>query len=198
MDIRFEIVINSNDTERLALCRELCNQLMAHQQSLATIAPKAFDGMNFDTRLMPSFHKSPLKYLAVAMDGETPVGYVFATIESIAEGDKSTIPPWAPVRPGQRTQGFYPDWENPPEVVGCLNQLYIMPAYRGEGLGDQLLDMAMEWIEGDHEGISRVPMTFVYISNGNDAALRFYLERGFVVSHDVYNGFIAAAVRCGC
>jgi len=197
MDIHFETVRKDDDTAKLEQCRELCNQLMAHQQSKAVIAPEAFDGMNFDTRLAPSFRKSPLKHLVIAKDGETPVGYVFSTIESVSAGDKSTIPPWAPVRPDQRALGFYPDWGNgvAPDMVGCLNQLYITPPYRGAGLGDKLFDMAMAWIEGKHNGIDPVPMTFVYISNGNDAALRFYLERGFVVSHDVYNGFITAAVR---
>jgi len=197
MSIRFEVISEDNDFAGLVQCRELCNQLMAYQQSKAVIAPEAFDGMNFDTRLAASFHKSSLKHVVVAKNGDVPIGYVFSTIESVSAGDKSTIPPWVPVQQGQgqRVLGFYPDWDNPPDMVGCLNQLYIAPEHRGAGLGDKLFNTAITWIEGRHDGSDLVPMTFVYISNGNAAALRFYLDRGFVISHDVYGGFITAAVR---
>ena len=36
-------------------------------------------------------------------------------------------------------------------------------------------------------------MVFVYISNGNDDALKFYLQHGFTFSHHVFGGFIQAA-----
>ena len=36
-------------------------------------------------------------------------------------------------------------------------------------------------------------MVFVYISNGNDDALKFYLQHGFIFSHHVFGGFIQAA-----
>ena len=35
--------------EDIGQCRELCNELMAFQQSIATITPEWFDGMTFDT-----------------------------------------------------------------------------------------------------------------------------------------------------
>jgi hypothetical protein len=31
---------------------------------------------------------------------------------------------------------------------------------------------------------------FIFVSNGNNNALEFYLRKGFSVSHDILNGFI--------
>ena len=36
-------------------------------------------------------------------------------------------------------------------------------------------------------------MVFVYISNGNDDALKFYLQQGFAFGHHVFGSFIQAA-----
>ena len=49
----------------------------------------------------------------------------------------------------------------------------------------------MEWLES----FSDVNVIFVYISNGNDAALDFYLKNGFIYSHDVFGGFIKTAYK---
>lgn len=51
-NITFEIVTDGN----IEHCRDLCDELMAFQKSMAVIAPEQFDGMSFDTRL-----KKPLK-----------------------------------------------------------------------------------------------------------------------------------------
>jgi hypothetical protein len=37
-----------------------------------------------------------------------------------------------------------------------------------------------------------VCLIYVFISNGNEAAYRFYTAHGFVFSHDVLGGFIKA------
>lgn len=117
------------------------------------------------------------------------MGYVFSTIENTESGDKSQIPDWAPRTGPESVMGFYPDWT--PEKVGCLNHLYLRREYQRTGIGKKLLDAAMEWIEGFPD----VSVTFVYISNGNDAALDFYLKHGFIFSHDVFGGFIKAAYK---
>lgn len=31
---------------------------------------------------------------------------------------------------------------------------------------------------------------FIFVSNGNDSALRFYQHKGFKISHDILDGFI--------
>jgi len=167
-------------------CRELCDELMAFQKSRAFIAPEVFDGMNFDTRLKPSYNSAADKFLVAAYDGDAPIAYVFATIESTSGGDKSAIPDWAPDAGGE-ILGFYPDWA--PERAGILNHLYIRDGYKKMGIGKKLMSMAMDWI-WSFEGIDAA---FVYISNGNDYALDFYLNNGFKRSHDVFGGFITAA-----
>ncbi len=186
-NITHEIVKDGN----IEQCRDLCNELMAFQKSQAVIAPEAFDSMNFETRLKTSFENALQKQLIVIKDNGLPVGYVFSSIESISGGDKSSIPDWAPVSEGQTVLGFYPDWEELPGKVGCLNHLYFRPEYRGLGFGSKLLEVALEWLEGFDD----VPMTFVYVSNGNDYALDFYLKHGFTYSHDVFGGFIKAAFK---
>ncbi|MDR1124467.1 MAG: GNAT family N-acetyltransferase [Deltaproteobacteria bacterium] len=184
-NITIEIVTDGN----IEQCRDLCNELMAFQKSKATIAPEAFDSMNFDTRLKSSFKRSLHSQLVVVKDDEKPVGYVFSTIDRVSDGDKSYIPDWAPVKIGEKVVGLYPDWDDLPEKVGCLSQLYFRDEYRGMGLGSKLIGMAMEWLGSFPD----CDLAFVYISNGNDDAYDLYLRKGFVYSHDVFGGFIKAA-----
>lgn len=186
-DIVFELVTDGN----IEQCRELCNELMAFQQAQAVIAPQAFDSMNFETRLLSTYQNSPLNQLIVAKHNGTPIGYVFSTIEDVAQGDKSAPPEWAPKREGVEMLGFYPRWQRLPDKVGCLSQLYVRQGYRGLRVGEQLLERAMAWLEGFPD----VDLTFVYISNGNSAALDFYLRHGFTYSHEVFGGFIQAAYK---
>ncbi|WP_205700005.1 hypothetical protein [Cohnella luojiensis] len=77
-------------------CRELCNELMAFQKSMATIGPEIFDAMNFDTRMKKSYESAIDSQVIVVKDNGFPVGYVFSTIENI-ESSKNTVPEWAPV-----------------------------------------------------------------------------------------------------
>ena len=185
-NLNFEIITNEN----IEQCKDLCNELMSFQKSKAVKWPEFFDGMNFETRLKSSLVHSPVNHVIVAKDGDIPIGYVFSTIEDVNEGDKSDIPEWVPrVEPDMI--GFYPNWENFPKKVGCLNHLYFRADYRSCGLGSTLLEMALEWLESFDD----VDVTFVYISNGNDAALQFYLRHGFIFSHDVFGGFIYAAYK---
>jgi GNAT superfamily N-acetyltransferase len=185
------IVLKHITGDEIELCRDLCDELMAYQKSKAVMLPEVFDGMNFDTRLKASHANSPVNQLTVAMDGDDPAGYVFSSVEHVTQGDKSAIPPWAQTIRADNMMGFYPPWNNLPDRVGCLNHLYIRGRYRGSGLGTRLLDSAMAWF-GSLDGIGLI---FVYISNGNQAALDFYLKHGFTYSHDVFGGFIQAAYK---
>lgn len=187
MTIKIEVLSDEN----IEQCRDLCNELMSFQKSLAIISPAAFDNMNFETRLKASFESSPINQIIIAKDNDIPIGYVFSTIENVNGGDKSHIPDWAPVNSSHEVKGFYPDWSNFPSKVGCINHLFFKESYRGMGIGSKLLNMAMEWIESFPD----VNVSFVYISNGNDAALDFYIKHGFTFSHDVFGGFIKAAYK---
>ena len=183
------ITVNKITDGNIEECRDLCNELMHFQQAQATLSPQSFAGMNFDTRMKPSFDKAERSQVVVVKDGNKPIGYVFSTIESINNGDKSTFPEWAPIQGVVNCQGFYSDGVDLPEKCGCLNNLYLKPEYQSAGLGSQLLSVAMEWFAS----FSDVNLVFVYISNGNDRALAFYEKYGFVFSHDVFGGFIKAA-----
>ena len=191
--ITLELVQNGN----IEQCRDLCNELMVFQKSKAHIAPESFDLMNFDSRMKKSYENAPQSHVVVAKDDGRAIGYIFSTIDNITPEDNATYPDWAPHAensPGsypRSYQGFYPDWVKLPQKIGCLSNLYLRAEYRGLGLGVKLFDKAMEWLNSFPD----VNLSFVFISNGNDAALDFYLKRGFTFSHDVYGGFIKAAYR---
>lgn len=185
-NITIEVVTDGN----IEQCRELCNELMTFQKSKATLAPEAFDTMNFDTRMKKSFEHALASQVVVVKDNGIPVGYVFSTIDLIEEQNGS-IPDWAPVEDLETCKGFYPEWVQLPKKIGCLNNLYIRDEYRAMKLGSKLFDMSMAWLES----FADVDLIFVYVSNGNDAALHFYLSRGFTYSHDVFGGFIKAVYK---
>jgi len=185
-NITIEIVTDGN----IEQCRELCNELMAFQKSKAAIAPETFDLMNFDTRMKKSYENSLESQVIVVKDNGVPVGYVFSTIENI-ENSKNSYPDWAPIEDRNNSKSFYPEWDNLPNQVGCLNNLYLRDQYRDMRLGSKLFQMAMEWLES----FSHIDLIWIFISNGNDAALDFYLRRGFTFSHDVFGGFIKAVYK---
>jgi len=185
-NITIEIIEDGN----IEQCRDLCNELMAFQKSMAILFPEKFDLMNFDTRMKKSYENSLDSQVIVVKDKGVPVGYIFSTIDTIT-GEKRSIPNWAPKVEGVEQLGFYPSWDEFPEKVGCLSNLYLRDEYRSLGLGSKIFNMAMEWLESFED----VNITFVYISNGNDKALSFYLKNGFIFSHDVFGGFIKAAYK---
>jgi GNAT superfamily N-acetyltransferase len=185
-NITIEVVKDGN----IEPCRELCNELMAFQKSKATIAPEKFDAMNFDTRMKKSYESSLDSQVIIVKDKGIPVGYVFSTIENI-ENKKNSYPEWAPIENLENIQGFYPQWDHLPQKIGCLNNLYVRDQYRHMGLGSRLFDMSMEWLESFQD----IDLVFIYVSNGNDEALNFYLHRGFTFSHDVFGGFIKALYK---
>ena len=186
-NITFEVITDGN----IEVCRDLCNELMVFQKTKATIAQESFDGMNFDTRMKRSFENAFASHTAVVKDNGLAIGYVFSTIDCVEESDRNACPDWAPVKGLSKVQGFFPEWVKLPAKIGCLSNLYFKDSYRGMGLGSKLFDMALEWLESFKE----VPLNMIYISNGNDAAYDFYINRGFSFSHDVFGGFIKAVYK---
>lgn len=185
--IRIEEIADGN----IEICRELCNELMAFQRSKATLAPEAFDAMNFDTRMKKSYDSALESQVLVAMDGDVPVGYAFSTIERAERAAPVVYPPWAPSKDPSVSKGFYPEWLETPCTVGILSNLYVREGYRAHRLGSRLFERAMAWLDG----VPDADPIFIYVSNGNDAALRFYLSRGFAYSHEVFGGFIHAVYK---
>ena len=72
------------------------------------------------------------------------------------------------------------------EDVGCLSQFYIKEEYRNKGIGTVLFNKSMEWLNTFKD----IKDHFIFVSNGNDNALKFYLNKGFKISHEILDGFI--------
>lgn len=54
------------------------------------------------------------------------------------------------------------------------------------GIGSILFQKSMDWL-GAFDSIDDV---FIYVSNGNDHALKFYQSKGFSITHQILDGFI--------
>jgi len=175
MSIRFE-VISEEDIVRI---KELCNELMAYQKSKAQIHPEWFDNMSFETRVLPSVRSAKANYIIAAVDEKDEiVGYAYSNISPkiTYSGGFATL---APV-------DFFDFSSVKGEDVGCLSQFFIREGYRSQGMGSVLFDKSMEWL-GSFKAIEDL---FIFVSNGNDDALRFYQDKGFGVSHSILDGFI--------
>ena len=168
------------------VCRELSDRLYAHQAERGKIRKDVLAAMRFDTRLKPSFEEGGERFLLVAYDGDRPVGYVFANAWVMREEFLDARPGWAQDLPAD-SQGFYPRWLPTPCKIADLNNLYVLPEYRGEHIGQTLAERALEWMRQ----VPEVRYLFVHVSNGNDAGT-FYEKLGFRHSHPVFNGFIEA------
>ena len=126
-----EILYRELADGELGLCRDLCNALMAHQADHGTIHPEVLRAMSFDNRLKPSFEHAAEKQLIAAFDGDTPVGYIFSSVDWQTEASKTERPDWALGLSGIGKTGFYPDHLPMPQKIGCLNNLYVLLEYRG-------------------------------------------------------------------
>ncbi|WP_134684858.1 GNAT family N-acetyltransferase [Brevibacillus migulae] len=169
MNIQYEVI----SEDRIACLKDLCNELMAYQKSKAAIRPELFDGMSFETRMVPSVRSASANHIVAVKDGDEIVGYVYSTI--------------APKETYANEFATFFDMDSVKKTnVGCLSQFYIREGYRQHGIGSVLFEKAMEWLRS-HEEIDDL---FIYVSNGNDDALRFYQKKGFPVSHQILDGFI--------
>ena len=182
------ICIKDETAKGSLICKDLCNELMQYQASKAkTVFYKLFlSGMKYENRLKPSFESAEDKQLLVTYDGDAPVGYVFSSVETVTEEKKNQRPPFA----NKKMKGFYPDWLTIPTKIADLGNLYIKPEYRGQGIGKELMNQAMDWLRQTQD----TPYLFVYVSNGNDVS-KFYESYGFKYSHDVFGGLITAYIQ---
>ncbi|MED1205768.1 GNAT family N-acetyltransferase [Heyndrickxia acidicola] len=169
MNLTYEVL----SEKEMEACRDLCNELMVFQKSKAFIKPELFDGMNFDTRMVPSIKNAAHNYIVVVKDAGKTVGYVYSNISP-----KKTY--------SNEFATFFDPTTVATEMVGCLSQFYIQEEYRQYGVGSVLFKMAMEWLQQFDD----VQDYFIFVSNGNDNALEFYKRKGFSVSHDILDGFI--------
>jgi GNAT superfamily N-acetyltransferase len=66
--------------------------------------------------------------------------------------------------------------ENESGPVGFIDELFVVPEHRGQGIATALLRTALEWVRA--EAVSRVVL---HVYSRNDNALRFYERMGFSV-----------------
>ncbi len=186
-----DLKINVLSDENIDECRELCNELMKFQKSKAIIAKEAFDAMNFNTRMKKSYENAEEKQAILVKDGETPIAYIFSTIDLI-ENNEISLPDWAPkLNNAKEIKGFYPDWIDFPKKIGCLSNLYIKENYRSFGLGSRLFNLSMDFFHS----FKYLDLVFTFVSSGNDDAYNFYIKHGFTYSHEVFAGFIKALYK---
>lgn len=174
MNINYEVISEDN----IILIKDLVNDLMAYQKSKAHIHPEFFDDMCFETRMVPAIKGAKANYIIVAKDDNDIVGYAYSTIASkeIYSGGFATL----------QCDAFFDFDSVKNDDVGCLSQFFIKEEYRNKGIGSVLFNKSIDWINSFEE-ISDV---FIFVSNGNDNALRFYLNKGFKISHQILDGFI--------
>ena len=174
MSISYEII----SEDKVFLIKDLVDELMAYQKSKAYIHKNFFDGMSFETRMPPALKSAKENFIVAAMDGDKLVGYAYSTIapKEIYSDDFATL----------KCHAFFDFDSVKTDDVGCLSQFYIKEDYRCMGIGSGLFDRSMSWLR-QHEYIRDI---FIFVSNGNENALNFYLCKGFNVSHEILNGFI--------
>jgi GNAT superfamily N-acetyltransferase len=174
MNIQYEVI----DVDQLDCIKALCNDLMAFQKSKATIHPEFFDNMRFETRMIPSFKSSKENYMLIAKDNDNVIGYAYSTIapKTNYSGGFATL----------SCDAFFDFDSVTADDVGCLSQFYLIDGYRSAGIGSQLFEKSMSWLHSFDD----IQDIFIFVSNGNNHALNFYLNKGFKYSHEILEGFI--------
>ena len=173
MRIHYEVL----PAEKAQLVKDLCNGLMAHQKSKTLIHPDFFDGMSFETRLLPAIKGAKANYIIAAISNGEAVGYAYSNIASkhMYTNNFATL----------KCDAFFDFDTVKGEYVGCLSQFFIRDGFRNLGIGSVLFQKSMEWLVG--QGVNDL---FIFVSSGNHDALKFYLNKGFKISHEILDGFI--------
>lgn len=174
ISINYDVIFE----DHIFCIKDLCNDLMAYQKSTAKIHPDFFDEMRFETRIIPSVKSAIDNYLIVARDDNEIVGYAYSNISSkeTYSGNFATL----------KCDSFFDFDSVKSEDVGCLSQFFIKEEYRNTGIGSVLFEKSMEWL-GSFQSIDDI---FIFVSNGNDRALKFYQNKGFKINHQILDGFI--------
>ncbi|MEA4848768.1 MAG: GNAT family N-acetyltransferase [Clostridiaceae bacterium] len=174
MSINYEVIFEND----IICIKDLCNGLMDYQKSKAYIYPEFFDGMCFETRMIPAVKSAKVNYIVAAKDGDEIIGYAYSTISAkeTYSADYATL----------KCDAFFDFDSVKNDDVGCLSQFFIKEDYRNSGVGSVMFNMSMDWLNS----FSSIKDIFIFVSNGNDNALKFYLSKGFKVSHQILDGFI--------
>lgn len=169
MSIHYEVI----PTDKIIVLADLCNELMAYQKSKAYLHPELFDSMCFETRMIPSVKSAKANHIIAAKAGIEIVGYVYSNISP------------KEIYANQFATFFDLDYVKNNDV-GCLSQFYIKEGYRNTGIGSALFQKSMDWLSS----FKSISDLFIFVSNGNDNGIKFYLGKGFKISHQIRDGFI--------
>jgi len=174
MSIHYEVISDDN----IICIKDLCNELMSYQKSKAYIHPEWFDNMCFETRLIPSVKSAKANFFIIAKDDNEIVGYAYSNIcpKHAYSGGFATLDP----------VDFFDFDSVKCRDVGCFSQFYIKESYRKTGIGTVLFKECMDWLNS----FKLINDLFIFVSNGNDNALKFYQNKGFKVSHQILDRFI--------
>jgi len=174
LSIYYEVI----DDDNIICIKDLCNELMAYQKSKANIHPEWFDNMCFETRMIPSVKSAKANYIIVAKDDNEIVGYAYSNIchKNTYSGGFATLEP----------VDFFDFDSVKNNDVGCLSQFYIKDNCRKTGIGTVLFERCIDWLNS----FESIDDLFIFVSNGNDNALKFYERKGFKISHQILGGFI--------
>ncbi|OGO77198.1 MAG: GNAT family N-acetyltransferase [Clostridiales bacterium GWB2_37_7] len=174
MSIQYEVISDDN----IICIKDLCNQLMVYQKYKAHIHPEWFDSMCFETRMIPSVKSASANFIIAAKDDNEIVGYAYSNIsaKNIYSGGFATLEP----------VNFFDFDSIKSEDVGCLSQFFIKEGYRNTGIGSTLFEKSLDWLNSSKS----ITDLFIFVSNGNDNALKFYQGKGFKISHQILDGFI--------
>lgn len=174
MSIQYEVISD----DRIFCIKDLCDELMAFQKSKAHIHPEWFDNMSFETRMIPSVKSAKANFIIIAKDDDEIVGYAYSNIcpKVTYSGGFATLEP----------VNFFDFGSVKGDDVGCLSQFYIKEGYRKTGIGTVLFDKSMDWLNSSKS----IQDLFIFVSNGNHNALKFYEGKGFKTSHQILDGFI--------
>lgn len=151
---------------------------MTYQKSKTYIHPELFDGMCFETRVIPSIKSAKANYILIAKDNNEIVGYAYSNIspKETYSNDFATL----------ECDSFFDFDSVKNDDVGCLSQFFIKEGYRNIGIGTVLFEKSMDWLNS----FKSISDLFIFVSNGNDNGLKFYIDKGFKISHQILDGFI--------
>lgn len=173
----------------IEVCREMADALYRHQADVCRKYKDVLSSMNFDNRLKRSFDAARERFVCVAYDENKPVGFIFCEAFVVTAQRAADRPEWA-AKFGSTCNGLYPSDLPIPVKAGLLNNLYIYPEYRGYGIGGQLMNQAMTWLDN----VPGAEFQFVHVSNGNNAG-SLYEKYGFHYLHGAFDGIIDVYMR---
>jgi GNAT superfamily N-acetyltransferase len=174
MNINYEVISEDN----IVCIEDLCNDLMSYQKTKAVIHPEWFDNMCFETRMIPSVKSAKANFIIAARDDNEIVGYAYSNIcpKETYSGGFATLD----------SVNFFDFDSVKSDDIGCLSQFFIKEDYRNTGIGSALFERSMDWLSS----FKSINDLFIFVSNGNESALNFYLGKGFKISHQILGGFI--------